>query len=92
MKKLFNNDQLDLLAKTMVDVGKLVFAALVLAQIFSEQKLNVFLFGFGVAVLSVLTTLGILTLNKRIWRNEQWKRDWLLYLQWHCFLELALTS
>lgn len=60
-----NEKQRDLLSKTIVDVAKLVFAALVLAQILSEQPLNLFLFVFGILVLFVLTIIGISVLGKK---------------------------
>jgi cytochrome b len=62
MSRKLNNDQRELLSKTMVDIGKLVFAALVLAQIFSEKAVNVLLSIVGYFVLAtlILTALYLL--------------------------------
>lgn len=58
MEKL-TEKQRDLLSKTIVDIGKLVFAALVLAQIVSEKSINAFLFTFGLIVLVVTVIIGL---------------------------------
>ncbi len=56
--------QRDLLAKTLVDIAKLVFVALVLAQILSERQLSISLFVFGGLILIILTGLSIFILRE----------------------------
>ncbi|MFQ5866148.1 MAG: hypothetical protein ACE5IW_13080 [bacterium] len=63
--KKLTEKQLDLLSKTLVDIGKLVLAALVLAQILSEKPVNLLLFVFGLLVLIVLTLIGTSILSKK---------------------------
>jgi hypothetical protein len=57
-KKLTEN-QRELLSETVVDVGKLVFAALALAQTLSEKPLNFYLFAFGLLYLVTSAAIGI---------------------------------
>jgi uncharacterized membrane protein len=58
IKKL-NEKQRKLLSETIVDIGKLVFAALVLAQMFSDKPLNFYLFACGLLYLVGSVVIGI---------------------------------
>jgi hypothetical protein len=57
--KKLTGKQRDLLSETIVDVGKLVFAALALAQAFSERPLNAYLFALGILFLILCVVVGI---------------------------------
>ena len=64
MKELTENQRV-LVSETIVDVGKLVFAALALAQTLSDEPLNFYLFAFGFLYLVVSVIIGNVILVSR---------------------------
>jgi uncharacterized membrane protein len=71
--KQLNEKQRKLLVETIVDIGKLVFATLVLAQMFSDKPLNFYLLAFGLLYLVGSIVIGISISESRVERNKQWK-------------------
>jgi uncharacterized membrane protein len=57
--KRLTEKQRELLSKTIVDIGKLIFAALVLAQVLSEKPLNKLLFVSGFLLLAASIIIGV---------------------------------
>ncbi len=69
--KRLSEKQRDLLSKTIVDIGKLIFAALVLAQILSDKPLNKVLFLMELLFLTGSVVIGVSIAENKTFKKEK---------------------